>query len=109
MTARFSNFMKWASSWDTDEPSVLLNRPIHASDTPAARRAERLGAHNMSNHGRHRRAHMDACTHTSMLSVHPILTSILSDNDLVNEVRHGLDKRLMQLDAYQWVELSVVQ
>lgn len=49
------------------------------------------------------------CAHTSMLSVHPILTSIVSDNDLVNEVRHALDKRLMQLDAYQWVELSVVQ
>lgn len=44
-----------------------------------------------------------------MLSVHSILTSIVSDNDLVNEVRHALDKRLMQLDAYQWVELSVVQ
>lgn len=53
--------------------------------------------------------HTWMCAHTSMLSVHPILMSIVSDNDLVNEVRHALDKRLMQLDAYQWVELSVVQ
>lgn len=32
-----------------------------------------------------------------MLSVRPILISILSENDIVNEVRRALDQRLMQL------------
>lgn len=44
------------------------------------------------------------CTHSCS-----ILISIVTDNDLANEVRHTLDYCLMQADGYQWVELSVVQ
>lgn len=51
-------------------------------------------------------------THTSMLSVRPILISVISDNGFVNEVRRAWDQWLMQLMvisgwSHQWCSNKV--